>query len=290
MRIDELEETAPLTSLTAVRDLLIGMEFHPSKVLGQNFLVDGNILDILMDCAELQSSDQVLEIGPGLGVVTEQLLRRVKRVIAVEKDSRLAAVLNERWGEIDNLELIHGDALDCNLEDILASGINKVVSNLPYSAGSRLLIDIASADIMPDKIVVTLQDEVAQRLAAVPGTKSYGLLSVRVQISYDVTIVKKVSNNSFWPVPKVESSIIEMTRCNSYGLNKDKIKLFRRLLKISFAHRRKQMQGILAKQAPDLGLSQQTSGELLVSLGINPQARPGDIDVAGWVSLANRLT
>ena len=290
MRIEELEETAPLTSLTTVRDLLIGMEFHPSKVLGQNFLVDGNILDILLDCAELQSSDQVLEVGPGLGVVTEQLLRRVERVVAIEKDSRLAALLDERWGQIDNLELIHDDALDCNLEKILAGGINKVVSNLPYSAGSRLLIDIASADIMPDKIVVTLQDEVAQRLAAVPGTKSYGLLSVRVQISYDVKVVKKISNNCFWPAPKVESAIIEMTRCKSYGLKSDKIKLFRRLLKASFAHRRKQMQGILVKQLPDLGLTQQTSGELLLSLGINPQARPGEINVSGWVSLANMLT
>ena len=290
MRIEDLEEIAPLTSITTVRDILFGMEFHPSKVLGQNFLVDGNILDILLDCAELQPSDQVLEVGPGLGVVTEQLLRRVERVVAIEKDSRLAALLDDRWGQIDNLELIHDDALDCNLEKILGGGINKVVSNLPYSAGSRLLIDIASADIMPEKIVVTLQDEVAQRLAAVPGTKSYGLLSVRVQISYDVNIVKKVSNNCFWPAPKVESSIIEMTRCKSYGLESDKTKMFRRLLKASFAHRRKQMQGILAKQLPDLGLTQQTSGELLVGLGINPQARPGDISVSGWVSLANILT
>ncbi|MCK5529489.1 MAG: ribosomal RNA small subunit methyltransferase A, partial [Kiritimatiellae bacterium] len=271
------------------RDLVIGMDFHPSKVLGQNFLVDGNILDILLDCADLQPNDQVLEIGPGLGVVTDQLLRRVGRVVAVEKDYRLAELLQERWGEVDNLELIQGDALDCNMEDILASGINKLVSNLPYSAGSRILIDMASADVMPEKIVVTLQDEVAQRLAALPGTKNYGLLSVRVQISYDVTVVKKISNNCFWPVPKVESSIIELTRCKSYGLAPEKTKLFRRLLKISFAHRRKQMQGILAKQASDLGLTQQTAGELLAGLGISPQARPGDLAVSDWVSLAQAI-
>ena len=175
------------------------------------------------------------------------------------------------------------------MEDILASGVNKLVSNLPYSAGSRILIDMASADVMPEKIVVTLQDEVAQRLAAIPGTKNYGLLSVRVQISYDVTVVKKISNNCFWPVPKVESSIIELTRCKSYGLAPANTKLFRRLLKICFAHRRKQMQGILAKQAPDLGLTQQSSGELLSSVGISPQARPGDLDVSNWVSLAEAI-
>jgi 16S rRNA (adenine1518-N6/adenine1519-N6)-dimethyltransferase len=290
MKIEELENQLQLTSPAVVRDLLAGMDFHPSKVLGQNFLIDANILDILLDHADICQDDQVLEIGPGLGVVTDQLLRRVARVVAIEKDSRLAALLAERWGEVDNFELIHSDALDCNIESILASGINKVVSNLPYSAGSRLLIDIASADVMPEKIVVTLQDEVAQRLAAAPGTKKYGLLSVRVQISYDVKVVKKVSNNCFWPAPKVESSIIEMTRCKDYGLDADKVKLFRRLLKVCFAHRRKQMQGILVKQVPDSGLSQQSSGELLASLGISPQARPGDISVAGWVSLANVLT
>ncbi len=290
MKIEELEETAVLTSPAVVRDMLKQMEFHPSKVLGQNFLVDGNILDILLNCAELQSDDKVLEIGPGLGVVTEKLLRSVKQVVAIEKDSRLAKLLHERWNNIDNFELLHADALDCNIEEILAGGVNKVVSNLPYSAGSRLLIDIASADIMPDKIVVTLQDEVAQRLAAVPGTKNYGLLSVRVQISYDVNIVKKVSNSCFWPAPKVESSIIEMTRCKSYGLYTEKTKLFRRLLKVSFAHRRKQMQGILAKQLPDMGLTQQSSEELLVKVGISPQARPGDVSVEKWVLLANMLT
>lgn len=290
MKIEELEETAVLTSPAVVRDMLKQMEFHPSKVLGQNFLVDGNILDILLNCAELQSDDKVLEIGPGLGVVTEKLLRSVKQVVAIEKDSRLAKLLHERWNDIDNFELLHADALDCNIEEILTRGVNKVVSNLPYSAGSRLLIDIASAAIMPDKIVVTLQDEVAQRLAAVPGTKNYGLLSVRVQISYDVNIVKKVSNSCFWPAPKVESSIIEMTRCKSYGLDMEKTKLFRRLLKVSFAHRRKQMQGILAKQLPDMGLTQQSSGELLLKVGVSPQARPGDVSVEKWVLLANMLT
>ncbi len=276
-----------LTSPSDVKDFVIKNGFHPSKVLGQNFLVDANILNIIIDAAELHGDDQILEIGPGLGVVTERLLEKVKHVVAIEKDSRLFTLLSERWGDNNKLELINADALQCNLVEILSSGITGMVSNLPYSVGSRILIDIASAPVIPERMVVTLQNEVAQRLAALPGNKDFGLLTVRVQVSYDVSIIKKISGNCFWPSPNVESSVILLKRHSGYNMTESETKMFRRLLKVAFTHRRKQMHGILGKQFRDIpGISPDSVQDILLEADIVPQMRPGDIVVANWVGLA----
>ena len=144
-----------LTSPTEVRSLLERMAFKPSRILGQNFLIDGNILDILLGLAELKPDDQVLEIGPGLGVLTGPLLERVARVVAIEKDDVLHEHLVGTLGDRANFTLLHQDALQVDLAGLLAGGINKVVANLPYSVGSRLLIELALAPQRPACMVVT---------------------------------------------------------------------------------------------------------------------------------------
>ena len=282
-------ERPHLTRPSQVRELLARLDVLPSRVMGQNFLIDGNILNIQLDAADLDPRDHVLEIGPGLGVVTQALLSRVARVTAIEKDHRLAAYLRDTFGSVAHLDLICADAMDCDFDALLAAGVNKVVANLPYSVASRLLVDLASSHAPPARIVVMVQEEVAHRLAAEAGSKAFGLLSVRIQLAYDVSIVKKVSPSCFLPPPKVGSMIVEMVRAPDYGLQPERGPVFCHLLKVAFAHRRKQLHGILMKQFSDWAPSADTADTCLRDAHIAPTARPGEVPVTSWVALANHV-
>ena len=149
--------------------------------MGQNFLIDGNIRDMIVKAADIQPNETVLEIGPGLGVLTEALLKQAGHVMAVEKDQRLHDIVQERFADRDNLELLHADALDLDLEARVQSGAIKMVSNLPYSVGTRILMELIGARHRPERMVVTLQRDVADRMTAAHGGKVYGLLSIAAQ-------------------------------------------------------------------------------------------------------------
>ena len=278
-----------LTSPARVREALSGLDLKPSRAMGQNFLVDANVLRILLETARLDKNDNVLEVGPGLGVVTCRLLGVAANVVAVEKDRRLAEFLATRLGERSDFRLLCADVLDADIGELLASGFNKVVSNLPYSVGSRVLVDLAQSGSPPERIVVTVQEEVARRLAAHAGASNYGLLSVRMQLAYDVRIVKKVSPTCFWPIPQVGSMIVDMAYLPRFTLDSQESEMFRALTKTAFSHRRKQMTGILAKYGPGGGMPADQAAELLRESGIEPSTRPGDIEVAEWVGLARLL-
>jgi 16S rRNA (adenine1518-N6/adenine1519-N6)-dimethyltransferase len=278
-----------LTSLSQVRSLLMEQGIRPSKALGQNFLIDLNILNILLDTADLSLKDRVLEIGPGLGVVTEQLLERVQRVVAVEKDERLFALLKQRFAGRNNLDLICADMLEIGPGILAESRLDNVVSNLPYSAGSRILADIAMFGARPRRMTVTVQEEVADRLAAQPGAKNYGLLSVWLQADYDIRIVKAISPTCFWPRPEVQSVIISMARHDRHKMSASTKKSFYRLTKHIFTFRRKQLSTILARMSGTTGSSAEPAG-LLDELGIDPRARPENLSIENWINLAARLT
>ena len=153
--------------LTKPSDVATLLQLHgirPNRVLGQNFLIDENILRILIEAAELTPGDVVFEVGPGLGVVTAKLWERAARVIAVEKDSALHGFLLKRFAGEPKLELIHADAMDVSLPDILAKGVTKFVSNLPYAIGSRILVDLFEQPNGPQRYVVTVQKEVGDKI------------------------------------------------------------------------------------------------------------------------------
>ena len=271
-----------LTRPSDIRALLATMDFHPSRVLGQNFLIDANILNILLDAAELTHHDAVLEIGPGLGVLTEGLLNRAGRVVAVEKDGRLYDWLTQHFTDFPNLEILHSDVLAVDLPALLARGVNKCVANLPYSIASRFLLDLIGAAQAPKRIVVTVQLEVAERFAAVPGTHDYGLLSVLAQLDYAISIHKKISPTCFWPPPEVTSAILVMTRRAAPLAPVDDRAALLRLLKLCFSKRRKQLGAILRAERAD-------AEELLVELGITPTARPENLAPVDWARLSNQL-
>lgn len=266
-----------LTSPNEVRGLLAQWNFKPSRILGQNFLIDGNILDILLGLADLTPSDQALEIGPGLGVLTGPLLERVGRLVAIEKDDVLHEHLVHSLGERPNFTLIHDDALRVDLASLLAGGINKVVANLPYSVGSRLLIELALAEQRPERMVVTVQREVADRMVAGPGRHEYGVLSVLLQLDYAPFLRKRVSRNCFFPPPQVESALVELRRRPARVADLCSETAFREVVKTCFSHRRKQLGAILRNP------------EAVQQAGLDPVQRPETLGVAEWIRLANAM-
>lgn len=282
-----MTESVNLTSPTQIRALLAARGLQPNQVLGQNFLIDANIRDIIVDAATVGPDDIVLEVGPGLGVLTEPLVKRAHRVIAVEKDGGLFRWLQESVGGAPNLELIHGDALDVIPEQAPGWGMTRLVSNLPYSVGSRVLMDVFALPAPPLSITVTVQLEVADRLAAAAGDSERGLLSVWAQRWYEVKVVKKISPGCFAPRPKVMSAVVRLTR--HAGPPAGAGDFFRELSRACFGYRRKQIATILGRVADGLGLEAATAVAALAELGIDPRLRPETFTVETWERLAERL-
>ena len=275
-----------LTRLSEVRGLLIERDFHPSRALGQNFLVDGNILDILVEAADIRPGDRVLEVGPGLGVVTRALLERGAFVTAVEKDHRLFAFLQESLGGEERLELVEGDALELSVPLVRERSLDKLVSNLPYNPGSRILMDLICADPAPRTMTVTVQLEVAERLTAVPGSKAFGLMGLWSQLHYEVTQVKVISPGCFWPKPAVKSAIVHFQRRPSARLPAGVLPFFYELTRYAFQHRRKQLVSLLAKAPAPFRAEAGDSRRRLEASGAGAEARPEDLPLEVWCVFA----
>ena len=267
-----------LTSPSQVKAWCIENGFHPNKVLGQNFLIDGNALRAIVGAglegfkvSEFQGF-KVLEIGPGLGVLTEEMLKRGCNVTAIEKDPVLAARLKESLGNPEGLEVITGDALDfissTSQPRNLATSqpFSCMISNLPYQAGTRILLDLVKARQL-QSMTVLVQTEVAERLAAREGSKARGLAGVWAQLDYDVRIVRKVSASCFWPRPEIGSSVVRLDRHDrNLALSDEERKLFHRLTKQAFEHRRKQLGSIFKDMIQSTARAEELSNEDWISL------------------------
>ena len=272
-----------MTSPSQVKSWCIENGFHPNKVLGQNFLIDQNALKAIVDAglegckvSELQGC-RVLEIGPGLGVLTEEMLKRGCRVIAVEKDPVLAARLEketkargegEQWWK--NLSVLTGDALEWIARDMRREteyeNFDRMISNLPYQAGTRILLDLVKARQFKS-MTVLVQTEVAERLAAKEGTKTRGLAGVWAQLDYDVRIVRKVAASCFWPRPEIGSSVVRLDRHDrNLALSDEERRLFHRLTKQAFEHRRKQLGSIFKDMIQSTARAEELSNEDWINL------------------------
>lgn len=276
-----------LTSPKAVVELLKSNEITPNKVLGQNFLIDRNILDSIVDVSETSSEYSVLEVGPGLGVLTEQLMLHSKHVTAVEKDSGLYRILSERWGKEEKLTLIHGDALEVPLHEIYAAGTTRLISNLPYSVGVRVVLDSALCDNPPEVMVLLLQKEVCERFAAKPGTADMGIVSVLLQRLYKVTLVRNVKPTCFYPQPDVTSTIVKLKRHNDYPMDAVESKYFTEFVKLAFSHRRKQLASVMKNAPAPYGKSADEIRMLLLQVGATETARPEELSIPQWVLLSS---
>ena len=261
-----------LTSPSQVKVWCIENDFHPNKVLGQNFLIDQNALKAIVD-AGLEGAAaplRVLEVGPGMGVLTEEMLKRGAEVVAVEKDPVLAERLAASLGHPPGLTVVPGDALAV-VSGLRLADFSCMVSNLPYQAGTRILLELVLARAIPS-MTVLVQTEVAERLAAKEGSKVRGLSGVWAQLDYDVKVVRKVAASCFWPRPAIGSSVVKLTRHDrNVELSDEERRVFHRLTKQAFEHRRKQL------------------GSVFKDL-IQSTARAEELSNQDWVSLAKSLT
>ncbi len=278
-----------LTSPTHVKGWCIERGFHPNRTLGQNFLIDRNTLEAILDTAEVRAGQTVLEVGAGLGVLTEALLDRGARVTAVEKDHRLAAWLRESLGGRPALTLLEADMLEVDLDSLLGAGFDAFVSNLPYSVGTRILLDVAMHGAAPSLLTVLVQSEVADRFAAPPGGELRGLAGVWLQRRYDVAKVRSVKATCFWPRPEVGSTVIRLVRHDRFPLAAVAEKRFYALTKLAFMHRRKQLASVLRHACSDIGVDAAVIAACFDACAILPTARAEELSVTQWCALAQRF-
>lgn len=274
-----------LTSPSHVKAWCIENGFHPNRTLGQNFLIDRNILDAILDASGAAGGANVLEIGPGLGVLTEGLLQRGARVTAVEKDSRLAARLAAALGDPAGLRVIEADALSLDLGVLLEERFDACVSNLPYSVGTRILLDLALHPLAPPVFTVLVQAEVADRLAAGPDAAARSQAGVWVQLDYAVRTVRAVKASCFWPRPEVGSAVVRLDRRPSL-LGAGERRWFFELTRHAFMHRRKQLAAILRRAPAPVGREDAELAACFAAAGVAPTARPEQLSNAQWEALA----
>ncbi|MEE9133934.1 MAG: 16S rRNA (adenine(1518)-N(6)/adenine(1519)-N(6))-dimethyltransferase RsmA [Gemmatimonadota bacterium] len=261
------------------------------KSLGQNFLIDPNLQRKIVEVLAPAPGDRVVEIGPGTGALTRHLVGRVGHLTLVELDDDLAARFQEEYAERDDVDVVHGDVLEIPMRELAAGEPSfKVIGNIPYGITTPLifrLLDVGGP--RPQLIVLTVQREVAERLAAGPGTKDYGALSVGVQAVARVETLFRITRQAFRPRPNVDSMLIRIVPVMPPPLSASEEEAFRRLTRAAFSRRRKQLQKVL-RQAPDYALSGEEAGNLLRSLDIDPATRPDALPVADYVRLAAALT
>jgi 16S rRNA (adenine1518-N6/adenine1519-N6)-dimethyltransferase len=267
--------------------LLRAYDLSPRKGLGQNFLADPVALDRIVLAAELSPADTVLEIGPGLGTLTERLAAQAGRVVAVELDGRLADVVRERLAGLGNVEVIHGDVLD--MADLGFLGPEaKVVANLPYYITSAVLRHLLDRPDRPRVVVVTVQREVAERIVAAPGDMS--LLAVSIQFYGRPRIVARIPAGAFYPPPKVDSAVvrIDVSEQPAAALppGVSEAALFR-VVRAGFGQKRKTLRNALSA---GLSLSPARAEEALRAAGIDPRRRAETLSLAEWTELAEQLT
>lgn len=291
-----MSQSSEIGSRTRTRAIMEKYGIHTKKSFGQNFLTDLNVLNNIVTAANITKDDNVIEIGPGIGALTEQLAQAAGEVLALEIDTDLIPVLNEVLAPYDNVTVLNQDVLQANLPALIQEQFTdptkpvKVVANLPYYITSPILMNLLASPVDWAAICVMMQKEVAQRLTAAPGTKQYGALTLAIEYQMDAKIAFDVSRRVFVPSPNVDSAIVVLTpRKQPLTVQPfDKQKLFG-FIRGCFAHRRKSLwnnlQGVIGKQPA----TKDKMTAVLDQLGISPQIRPERLTLDQFIALANAL-
>jgi len=272
--------------LEEIKRLLKKYNIYPSKRLGQNFLVDEGILKKIVEAAELSKNDIVLEIGPGIGNLTVKLAKRVKKVVAVEKDQRMIEILKETLKDFKNVKIIKADILKFSPKIYnLKSKIYKVVANIPYYLTSPLIRKfVETVEVKPQLLVLMVQKEVAQRICTKPPDMS--ILAVSVQFYAKAEIISFVSKKSFWPQPKVDSAIIKIIPRKSALPIRVNPLLFFKVVRAGFSQPRKQLANNFSKK---LGIDKIKVREWLLKNKIQPTQRAETLNLEDWINLTKSL-
>ncbi|MDB6121413.1 MAG: Ribosomal small subunit methyltransferase [Pedosphaera sp.] len=270
--------------LSEMKQILASGQIQLTKSLGQNFLHDQNQLRRIADAAELTKTDKVLEIGPGLGPLTELLVERAGEVLAIEKDQRLFDFLLQRFAGSHSLKLLHDDALDYVRREQRDWSDWKLVANLPYSVASPILVELAQSPGCPERLVVTLQLEVANRIVAQADDDDYGVLSLLIQLYYEPKGLLKIPADCFFPAPDVDSACVVLVRRPQPLLSPELSVAFARLVKLSLSQRRKMMLKLLKQNWPVEKLT-----AAFEQLQLSPQIRAEKVTLEQFVKLTQLL-
>lgn len=262
--------------------LLRAYGLQPKKSLGQNFLVDPSGLDKVMQAAGLSPEDTVLEIGAGLGSLTVLLAQTVRRVIAVEIDRGLIAPLTEAVGEYDNVQIVEGDILKIPPEELSLGEAYLVVANIPYYISSAIIRRLLETQNRPPRIVLTVQQEVAERICAKDG--KFSLLALSVQVFGVPRIQARIGAGSFYPAPDVDSAVLSITLFPQPLIAPEELDTFFRLARAGFSQKRKTLRNTLSA---GLGLPAVQAESLLAAAGIDPRRRAETLSIAEWGQLTD---
>jgi 16S rRNA (adenine1518-N6/adenine1519-N6)-dimethyltransferase len=276
------------------RAILEKYGFSFKKSLGQNFLIDTNILKRIVDFAEIGENTGAIEIGPGIGALTEQLARSSKKVVAFEIDQRLLPILSETLSPYENVKIIHKDILEANVQEVIDQEFTDmedlmVVANLPYYVTTPIIMKLLEEQIPIRGIVVMLQKEVADRISANPGTKNYGSLSIAIQYYTTAETVMIVPKTVFVPQPNVDSAVIRLTRRQTPAVVVKDEKFFFQVTRSSFAQRRKTLINNLTSQLPDGKQKKEDILTALTAAGIDPSRRGETLSLEEFGRLSDEL-
>lgn len=277
-----------LTSPSTIRFLMEKYGFRFSKSLGQNFLIDEGTVLRIVENAEVGPEDLVLEIGPGIGVMTQAIAQHAQKVVAVEIDSKLMPVLAETLNGLDNVTVIHGDILKIDVAALIQEHFGdrrpKVIANLPYYVTTPILMRFLEERLPVSEIVVMIQKEVAERMTASPSTKAYGSLSIAVQYYCEASIVQKVSPNVFMPQPNVDSLVIRLKLREKPCVELLDQDFFFKLVKAAFGQRRKTLLNALSA---GLSMPKETILTALAKVDIDPSVRGEALTIERFARLSN---
>ena len=291
-----MSNTPEIGSRTRTRAIMEKYGIHTKKAFGQNFLTDLNVLKNIVSAAEITRDDNVIEIGPGIGALTEQLAQAAGEVLALEIDQDLIPVLAEVLAQYDSVTVLNQDVLQANLPELIKQQFTdpsrpiKVVANLPYYITSPILMNLLAAPVDWAAICVMMQKEVAQRLTAQPGTKQYGALTLAIEYQMTAEIAFNVSRRVFVPAPNVDSAIVVLkprtTPLPVQPFNKQKLFGF---IRGCFAHRRKSLWNNLQATVGKQPAVKEKMQAILTALTISPQTRPERLTLEQFIELANAL-
>ena len=284
---------AYLGTPSATKEIINKYSFAFQKKFGQNFLIDSNVLESIIRGAEITKDDFVLEIGPGIGTMTQYLCEAARQVVAVEIDKMLIPILEDTLSEYDNVEVINQDVLKVDIKSLAEEKNNgkpiKVVANLPYYITTPIIMGLFESGVPIDSITIMVQKEVADRMQTGPGSKDYGALSLAVQYYATAKVILNVSATCFMPRPNVDSAVIKLTRHKEPTVNVADEKLMFKIIRASFNQRRKTLVNGL-KNLPELSFSKEQIVKAIEKIGKPETIRGEALTLEEFAELANAFT
>lgn len=284
---------AYLGTPSATKEIINKYSFAFQKKFGQNFLIDSNVLESIIRGAEITKDDFVLEIGPGIGTMTQYLCEAARQVVVVEIDKMLIPILEDTLSEYDNVEVINQDVLKVDIKSLAEEKNNgkpiKVVANLPYYITTPIIMGLFESGVPIDSITIMVQKEVADRMQTVPGSKDYGALSLAVQYYATAKVILNVSATCFMPRPNVDSAVIKLTRHKEPTVNVADEKLMFKIIRASFNQRRKTLVNGL-KNSPELSFSKEQIVKAIEKIGKPETIRGEALTLEEFAELANAFT